>query len=804
MVDTTNNTAENGENQENPQSILEKRLAEINARTNEGPDAPAEENTGTEEIIGSSIAMHEAIPPTTAIPVDAPVSSDPAAAEVSPGDHPFNAADNNAETSPGPTAGEQASEFPESSQSAPAANPVDSVPFNEVTGENTTTPKAGTMGDKPVAEGHIAGNQPETDEANTTVTEVSSPELLSTAGVINDPLGMSPPEKETINPEAASVPAMPAEASPVSTAAGDEPFAEEDHHDELVPEADYSTLSLPDIRLKLRQTLKTATRQQSREVFDLYRHYEAKLNEEKADALQKFTAEGGTGDDFEYKAGSEHSEIEKSFQLFRESRSRELRQDEEQKVKNAKRKQELLDQLRELVESPETKSSGDKIKQIQSEWKSIGPVPAAESKQLWNSYHALLDIFYNNRSIFNELKELDRRRNLQHKVLLCERAEALIEQPSINVALQELRNLHEEWKHVGPVPNEQRDSIWERFIQASEKVHARKKEFISARKSVELDNLVKKSELLMRMDPYQHFQTDRINDWRDKTDEIQKLKEEWDAIGLVPKERADEINKRFWSSYKAFFNHKNAFFKNLDEQKMQNLRLKTELCEQAESLKDSENWDETKETLIQLQKKWKTVGRVPDKYSDKLWQRFRSACNEFFDRKQNQITQREAELTQASQAKNNLYESLATRVTTISTEPGTVKEFEDFRNNYLALPVTKFSGKTDDRFFDLLQKYVASIADISTDDKDTLGAQLQVTRLKNGPDAGNRIHQKEQSIKRDIGQLENDIRTLKTNIEFFGRSKNAEKLREEYNARIEEADHRIQQLQRQLYLIRNS
>ena len=145
------------------------------------------------------------------------------------------------------------------------------------------------------------------------------------------------------------------------------------------------------------------------------------------------------------------------------------------------------------------------------------------------------------------------------------------------------------------------------------------------------------------MEGFQDFNTDRINDWRDKTDEIQKIKEEWDAIGLVPKENADQINKRFWGIYKAFFHNKNQFFKALDEQKMQNLKLKTELCEQAEAIKDSNDWDSTKEQLIQLQKKWKTIGRVPDKYSDKIWERFRAACNEFFDRKQADSQQKEVE-----------------------------------------------------------------------------------------------------------------------------------------------------------------
>jgi hypothetical protein len=809
MVDTTNNTAENQAEQpnDNPQRILERRLAELNARKNGEQSRTSEEINEPGNVMGGAVAMHEVIPPVPAVPV---VGETPAASgmEKAPADS---------------FGGEDFSPLATTQNGLPATNPAREEPTAaSITPEPTNNLAAG-MGDPAIATPEFTGtrtedpvsdlssnahsDQAQTEELPSTGSATTDPESLSTAGIIpaDNPDSMTAPAADS--PEAAgSVTEAPQPAPPLGIVFGQEHelLMDEEHHEEFVSDSDYSNFSSSELRQKLMQVLKTATRQQARQVSDMYRQYEAKLAVDKAEALDRFISEGGSADDFEYQPGSEHQELEKAYQQFRDLRNREQRQDEEQKVRNAKRKQELLDQLRELVESPETKSSGEKIRQIQTEWKAIGPVPPADSKQLWNSYHALLDIFYNNRSIFYELKELDRRKNLQHKLQLCERAESLINQPSINTALQELRNLHEEWKNVGPVPNEHRDSIWERFIQASEKVHARKKEFIAERKSHELENLVKKTQLLERMEAFQTFQTDRINDWRDKTDEIQKLKEEWDAAGLVPKERADEINKRFWSSYKAFFNHKNAFFKNLDEQKMQNLRLKTELCEQAESLRDSSDWDETKEKLIQLQKRWKTIGRIPDKYSEKLWQRFRSACNEFFDRKQNQVSQREAELNQATEVKQTYLEELASRLTSINTEPGSYEEYERLRNRWLGLPSNKATGKQDDRYFDMLQKYINSVVDLSTEEKDAVMAELQVTRYKQGPDASNRIHQKEQAIKRDISQLENDIRTLKTNIEFFGRSKNAEKLREEYQSRIAEADHRIQQLQRQLYVFRNT
>ncbi|MGV3586881.1 MAG: DUF349 domain-containing protein [Adhaeribacter sp.] len=816
MVDTTNNTAENQADDaaESPQRILERRLAELNARKNEDQTRPDEELNSTGNIMGGAVAMHEVIPPTPAVPVAGEVTPDESAVTTSTtssdalSQTPANPEVSTAQNTTTATAGVEA-------DSTTPATPVVANTTNISTPEIPDTAPAATA--LPETENPVLNhNAPEGLTTAEVAESVAQPETnfqrnapeenLSTAGVIPAVNPGSQENPVNATPEAATsenIPTAQNIAAGESTRQEHEMLLDDDHHEEIV-DTDFSNLNITELRQKLKQLLKTAGRQESRQVTELYRQYEAKLAVEKAEALDRFMAEGSSADDFEFQPGFEHQELEKAYFQFRENRSREQRNDEEQKIKNAKRKQELLDELRELVESPETKSSGDKIRQIQTEWKAIGPVPPADSKQLWNSYHALLDIFYNNRSIFYELKELDRRKNLQHKIHLCERAEALVNQPSINTALQELRKLHEEWKNVGPVPNDQRDAIWERFIQASEKVHARKKEFISERKAQEQENLIKKTALLDRMEAFQSFGTDRINDWRDKTDEIQKLKEEWDSVGLVPKERADEINKRFWSSYKAFFNHKNAFFKNLDEQKMQNLRLKTELCEQAETLRDSTDWDETKEKLIQLQKKWKTIGRVPDKYSDKLWQRFRSACNEFFDRKQNQVQQRENELNQASQIKQTYFEELASRITLLNTEPGSYEEYEQLRNRWLGLPSNKGTNRLDDKYFDLLEKFVNSIVDLTTEEKDAVVAELQVTRFKQGPDASSRIQQKEQAIRRDISQLENDIRTLKTNIEFFGRSKNAEKLREEYQARIAEADHRIQVLQRQLYAFRNS
>jgi hypothetical protein len=606
-------------------------------------------------------------------------------------------------------------------------------------------------------------------------------------------------------PVRSAAPAPGPTGSAPSPGPGEGPAEEE--HEEIEDAADpgLDQLSLTELQARLFQQIREpGANKKTRHIFELHRRFDQAYNAEKAAAFERFVQEGGTADDFDYSGAKNQQEVEQALQQFRESRHRDQRQEEEQKTRNLIRKRELLHELRELVESTETGHSGEKLKAIQAEWKNTGPVPQSEAQELWNSYHALLDIYYNNRSIYNELKELDRKRNYDLKVQLCERAEALIHESSINKSLQELRHLHEEWKNIGPVPNEVRDSIWERFIQASEQVHVRKKEFLTRRNQEEEGNLRLKQELITRIESLPHFISDRINDWREKTDEIQKLKEEWDKVGLVPKSEADSINKRFWGAYKAFFQHKNQFFKSLDEQKLQNLRLKTELCEEAEALKDHPDWNETREKFIQLQKKWKTIGRVPEKQSDKVWDRFRTACNAFFDRKNQEARQRETALDRQLAEKEAYFQEVAARVEQTPEGGANLDELNVFLQRWDELDAggPRGSHKLEDRFYGVLEKYLQKVPDVSQVQLEELKFQLQVGRMKSHPDGNQKIHQKEQSIRREISDLENDIRTLQTNIEFFGRSRSAEKLREEYTTKIEDATRRIDYLKRQLRALR--
>ena len=455
--------------------------------------------------------------------------------------------------------------------------------------------------------------------------------------------------EEVIQPaadESAALTMPAAEAvTPEGEASGEEtsaPSADGDDYVSETPAPDFATLDLEQQAAFVLALLRRPDARRNRQqILELNRQYEAAVGAARAASRQKFGEDANAPQEFAFQVPANQAELNKALQEFRESQQRDRKAEDANRGSNLTTKKALLDRLRELVEAAETKDSSAKLKALQQEWKAAGPVPQTESQELWNTYHGLLDIYYSNQGRFNELKDLDRRRNQAAKEALITRAEALKDVPGINKALDELKKLHEEWKNIGPVPNDQREPLWQRFLAASEVVHNRRKEFADARSAEEKANLQIKKALLERVLPFAEFETDRVNLWRSKTDELQEIKAEWEATGPAPRNQAEALNKQYWSAYKAFFNRKNNFFKSMDDEKNTNLQAKLALITQAEEALASDDWESARNTVIRVQKEWKDIGRVPEKQADKIWKRFRTACDAFFDRPKQQAQQRQ-------------------------------------------------------------------------------------------------------------------------------------------------------------------
>ena len=535
-----------------------------------------------------------------------------------------------------------------------------------------------------------------------------------------------------------------------------------------------------------------------REVRPLYNEIR---NKEKAAALERFIADGGVEDDFNYKGDEVDHEFDASVKLLKEKKNKHFKEQEEQKNENLARKNALLEKFRSLADGEDTENSFAEFKLLQKEWKSIGPVPNVHSRTLWANYTALLDLYYDQRSIYFELKELDRKKNLEYKWELCERAEKLAGENSIKAAVKELNELHNEFKFTGPVPREEKDNVWARFKAASDAVYARRDAHLAELHEGFKKNLESKKQLIERLAPFATFDSDRIKEWNGKTKEILALQKEWEAIGPVPRAQTKETNRSFWAAFKTFFANKSTFFKKLDAERGKNLELKQELVEKANAIKDSTDWENASEELKRLQQQWKEIGPVPEKQRAKIYKTFKEACDGFFDRRREQFGKQDEEQAENLKQKEGLCEWLEKHA---EEKTGTADMLEEAVGKFNAIGFVprKALKSIKVRYDKAVAAFIGSLPDAGAEEKERLAMVVQVAALKNDPYGDRKIQHKEQSIKTQIHKAENDIAILRNNMEFFGRSKNAEKLKGEFAEKLEDATSHLQNLKKQLKLLK--
>ena len=533
---------------------------------------------------------------------------------------------------------------------------------------------------------------------------------------------------------------------------------------------------------------------------DIKLAFEELVAKDKEEALGRFINEGGAEDDFEYRLHEEEREFNKIFNEFRFQLNQIRREAEKQKEKNLEIKNELLNQLRELVDGEETTLSMNAVKAIQEKWKSIGPVPASQNRNLWASFNALMDRFYDNRSIYFELKELDRKKNLESKTELCEKAEALTEVKDLKEAIRQLNDLHEEFKHIGPVPRDEQEALWQRFKSASDAVYDRRKEFFDGQKEVFKKNQEIKKELIGKLEPFASFKADRIKDWNTKTKEILDLQKEWEKIGPVPKEVGKDINKGFWAIFKQFFHNKNLFFKELDEIRATNVKKAEELIGLAESLQENTDWQNTANQLVKLQQEWKKLGPTPEKQRDALYKRFKNACDSFFENRRNSNKQSNSEFDANLKSKQELIGKIKSAASGESISESELTELVNEFNEIGFVP-RKNMKEVQNQFKEAVDAYLLKL-DPSGADKDDFMFRLNLNRMQGDPNAVKNLNKKEHGIRKQIADLENNITLWKNNLEFFAASKTADKLRDQFDIKIQKAEEEVEKLKKKLSILR--
>ncbi len=547
----------------------------------------------------------------------------------------------------------------------------------------------------------------------------------------------------------------------------------------------------------------TDLKQMANSLRNLKARFDELFEESKALALSVFLKEEGVeADDFFYKGDEVDQKFEAIYYDLNKRKNQHHAQIQDQREENFKKKNLILDQLR-YISNNNFDIDIKVIKGLQHCWQDIGPVPGNQHKLLWANYNALLDRFYDSRSIYFELKDLDRKKNLMAKTQLCEKAERLSSKENSNAAIKELNELHEEYKKVGPVPRDEQENLWQRFKLASDKVYEKRKEFIESLKSVLLENFEKKKAIISEVQKYEDFDSEKITDWNKAAMTLMNFQKEWEAIGKMPREKSKEANKLFWGAFKKFFSKKRVFIQAFESKKDANLITKRTLIEQAQSLVDSDE-DEVKisEGLKLLQQNWREIGPVPNKYRNKIYDQFKGICDAFFDEK------RSAYKVQNKDFEINLNKKKAV-IDQLSALAKSAKiNFDEIFiliDAYMAIGfVPRNDIKKINGLYDETIKSLITAEGISDGERNEIKIQLEMSKLKKGPQSHFKMNQKEGQIKKKISSLENDINIWKTNIDFFASSKNADKLKLEFNQKIESAEKEVRALKEQLLILREA
>ncbi len=358
-----------------------------------------------------------------------------------------------------------------------------------------------------------------------------------------------------------------------------------------------------------------------------------KLHIAERDARQKeYLDAGGDPEKYTVLPDEDEEAFKAEMGIIKEKRAKLFMEQEAEKQENLKKKLAIIDQIKTMVTSPEEANrSYQDFKKLQAEWKEIKAVPAEKANELWRNYQLYVEQFYDLLKLNSEAREYDFRKNLELKTKLCEAAEKLADESDVISAFHQLQKLHQEYREIGPVAKELREEIWSRFKAASTVVNKKHQQHFEGLRAKEEENLVKKTALCEKVEAIAKIENKGAGDWEKRTKEIMDIQAEWKTIGFAPQKMNVKIFERFRAACDDFFGRKAQFFKDLKQRFAENAEKKRALVAQAQALQDSTDWRSTSDKMIALQKEWKTIGMVPKKLGDQLWNDFLTACNKFFE-----------------------------------------------------------------------------------------------------------------------------------------------------------------------------
>ena len=498
---------------------------------------------------------------------------------------------------------------------------------------------------------------------------------------------------------------------------------------------------------------------------------------------REFTEGGGAPEDFVPQPDADEARLKELFAEYRRRRAEYLANIEKEKEENLRTKLQIIEELKELVNGNETMNSTfNAFRELQQRWRETGIVPQANVKELWETYNLHVENFYNYIKINKELRDLDLKRNYEAKVQLCEAAEALMLEPSIVTAFRKLQDLHDQWRETGPVANEYKEALWERFKEASTRINKQHQEYFEKLKEEQRHNLELKTELCVKVEELSSEILTTRKEWNKASERLIEIQKVWKTIGFAPQKDNARIYERFRTACDRFFEAKRQFYAALKVEMEHNLQLKNEICEAAESLSGSEEWKKTTDELIALQARWKQIGAVSRRHSDAVWKRFRAACDKFFERKAAHFAAVDGEYEENLRRKLALLDEMAAA----DVRTGGYEVIRDFQRRWSEIGFVPIKQKET-----IQKKYKAAVDELfnvlrGTERDRSMGRfREKISSMKGSGDR--RLRSERERLYNKVRQLEQEIALLENNIGFFAKSKNAESLVADVRAKIDRA-----------------
>ena len=640
------------------------------------------------------------------------------------------------------------------------------------------------------------------------VSEITEPEIADAEKVIEEETETVTeeitPEPETVAEEVAEDPVTSKEPAKAEESVQETNETKKPEEKPVREKVDYSGMTEVELINALRDLVEGQNDyEEIKEDVDNIKFAFYKIQNTQIEKQKKaFYAEHDKDEEFVPEENVYENDLKNLVESLRHLKIEHNKKLEEEKEVNLELKYQIIEEIKALINNKESiNKTFHEFRELQNRWREIGLVPQSKLKDLWETYHHHVENFYDYIKINKELRDLDLKKNMEAKIEICEKAEELLVEPSIIKAFNILQKYHEQWREIGPVPRDKKDELWERFKAATSKINKKHQDFFEDRKSEQKTNLDAKTALCEKAEEICSSEMLTHKDWDDKSRELIELQKVWRTIGFAPRKDNNRIYERFRKACDQFFNEKREFYSQNKEVQINNLQMKTDLCVQAESLKDSTDWKKTTDEFIEIQKKWKEIGPVPRKQSDLIWKRFRSACDYFFDQKSKHFSSIDTEQVDNLKMKQDLIDEVKAYKLT-GDESEDLDRMKDFQRRFTEIGHVPFKDKDkiQNDFRDAINIHFDNLR-IDEKKRNLLKFRTKVSNLTSNTRGVGKMRFEREKYMAKLKQLETDLALLDNNIGFFANTKNAKSLIGDVNQKIASTKEKIEFLKEKIRII---